>query len=71
MQDVPFPNEAVLRAMAQQLGGGKKAYQILAMRWHPDKFSQRFGSSIDNNERSALLDRVKQVFQDVNTKLKC
>ena len=57
--------------MAQALGGGKKAYQVLAMRWHPDKFAQRFGSSIDNNERDAVLDRVKQVFQDVNTKLKC
>jgi len=41
------------------------------MRWHPDKFAQKFGSFIAAQEKDAVLDRVKQVFQDVNTKLKC
>ena len=69
MRDVPFPEETVLRAMAQELGGGKKAYQTLAMRWHPDKFAQKFGSAIDEKERDAIYDKVKSVFQAINTKL--
>ena len=41
----------------------KKAYQTNALRWHPDKFLQRFGSKIKDQERDEVLKQVTEVFQ--------
>jgi len=66
-RDVPFPDQTELCAIAQQLGGGKKAFQKLALRWHPDKFSQRFGNQLDPTDKKRILEKVKEVFQIIST----
>uniref|UniRef100_A0A7S1SVE1 J domain-containing protein n=1 Tax=Tetraselmis chuii TaxID=63592 RepID=A0A7S1SVE1_9CHLO len=44
----------------------KAQYKRLAMRWHPDKFLARFGSGLQDHEREAVLERVKEVQQNIN-----
>ena len=44
----------------------RSQFKRLAMRWHPDKFLSRFGSSLKETEREAILDRVKGIQQGVN-----
>ena len=70
MADIPFPDARDIRHIAKELGGGKKAFQTLAMRWHPDKFAQKFGSNISSADKAAIYDKVKEVFQAVNTERK-
>ena len=43
----------------------KKAWQRLMMRWHPDKFNQKFGARLHENEKDKILERVKEVSQNV------
>ena len=35
------------------------------MRWHPDKFTQKFGARIPDREKEAVLDKVKSVYQSL------
>ena len=65
--DVPFPQEGDIRAMAQVLGGGKKAFQTLAMRWHPDKFMNNYGKKINPNEKDHILEKVTEIFCMINS----
>ena len=43
----------------------KKAYHTAAMRWHPDKFTQRFGSRLTGQDREQVLERVKGIYQSL------
>ena len=43
----------------------KKAYHTAAMRWHPDKFTQRFGSRLTEKDREQVLERVKGIYQSL------
>ena len=55
LSDIPFPEPFEMRDVLQHLGGGKKAFNKLALRFHPDKFRQRFGVRLDASEREGIL----------------
>jgi hypothetical protein len=38
------------------------------MRWHPDKFQQRYGPRVFEGDRERITERVKAVAQAVNEK---
>lgn len=44
----------------------KKYLRDQMKRWHPDKFLQKFGNHIVSTEREQVLQRVKQVSQELN-----
>lgn len=48
--------------------GSKKALKKYVMRWHPDKFQQRYGPRLCESDKERILDRVKAVSQAVNQK---
>ena len=43
----------------------KVNYHNAVRRWHPDKFVQSFGARLADDEREAILQRVKQVVQRI------
>ena len=47
-------------------GCDKKNFQKLAMRWHPDKFLQRYGNRLAAEDKERILVKVKEVFQAIN-----
>ena len=65
--DVPFPDEASIRILGKLNWKDKsKSFNKLAKRWHPDKFTQRFGLKLNNLERDSIMERVTQTFQRVH-----
>lgn len=44
----------------------RKALQVEQRRWHPDKFTSRWGGRLMESTREAVLERVKQVSQALN-----
>jgi len=66
--DIPFPSkESLLVKSLQTPVRRKKAFQKMAMRWHPDKFIQKFGKKLDDS--SEAKERVTAVFQDITNTL--
>ena len=64
-QDVPWPDVGVLNnALALGLEVDVRALQT---RWHPDRFTQKFGSRLVESERDAILARVTEVAASMNT----
>lgn len=59
LRDVSFP----LLSMLRQQVYDKKVYQTQVLRWHPDKFLQRFGTCLQESERDEVVKRVTEVFQ--------
>jgi len=57
--DIRVPSESQLRRQMRD----KKAFQANALRWHPDKFMQRFGQQIVEGDREEALRTVTTVFQ--------
>ena len=45
----------------------RQAYRAASLRWHPDRFLQAFGNALCDDEREAILQRVTQVSQAVNS----
>ena len=45
----------------------KKAFRRANLRWHPDKFTARYGKYLDENDRDAILARVEEISMIVNT----
>ena len=45
----------------------RQAYRAASLRWHPDRFVQGFGNALCDDEREAILQRVTQVSQAVNS----
>ena len=45
--------------------GDSRALKLLMMRWHPDKFNQRFLSLLAKEEAADIQERVTEVFQMV------
>jgi hypothetical protein len=37
-------------------------------RWHPDKFSQRFGERLAEGDRARVMERVKATSQAINVR---
>lgn len=58
--DIPFPRDGSVFLV------GQKDFKKLAMRWHPDKFMQRFGSKLRESQKDDILNQVKATFQQVN-----
>ena len=70
LSDVPFPSVAKMRA---QMGlqdndeARERIFKKVALRWHPDKFMQRFGSRLHPDDRGMIEERVKDTFQGFQT----
>ena len=45
----------------------RRAYRTASLRWHPDRFESSYGELLCDSEREAVLLRVTQVSQAVNT----
>ena len=37
----------------------------MMVRWHPDKFMQKFGCNLNVAEKNSICTRVKEVFQAI------
>lgn len=59
LEDVPFPREQNLRRAAAD----KAEYKKLVLRWHPDKWLQRYQQRIPKSQEAMLMERVTQTFQ--------
>jgi NF-kappa-B inhibitor-like protein 1 len=71
LSDIPFPpkdNVLLLANRGQDATGAerKRAFRAASLRWHPDKFVQRFGARLHDTERDDILDKVTATFQLVN-----
>eukprot|EP00658_Telonema_sp_P-2_P028608 TRINITY_DN21894_c0_g2_i3.p1 TRINITY_DN21894_c0_g2~~TRINITY_DN21894_c0_g2_i3.p1 ORF type:complete len:321 (+),score=106.36 TRINITY_DN21894_c0_g2_i3:87-965(+) len=68
MRDIPFPTKSSLSNMkfSDQKSRDSK-FKKLAMRWHPDKFMQKYGKKLDAKEKDKVESRVKEVFQMMNS----
>lgn len=68
MSDVPWP---MLDKTSLGLDGGaaarKRAFRAASLRWHPDKFLQAFGSRLHPGERDAILQKVTETSQAINS----
>jgi len=70
LDDIPFPSIAKMRAqMGKQESdeAREKIFRKVALRWHPDKFLQRYGTKLHEESRQLIMDRVKDTFQSFNS----
>ncbi len=44
----------------------RRAHRVATLRWHPDKFEQRFGSAIAAADRVRILQRTQEICQGLN-----
>ena len=63
LHDIPFPSESTLRRQIKD----KKTLKTNSLRWHPDKFTQKFGTQLFPAEREAVLQQVTKVFQIIGS----
>jgi len=61
LRDIPFPTPEEV-GVAISILGEKKALKRHMLRWHPDKFLQRYGKRLDAGERDAAMAKVKDAF---------
>lgn len=61
--DIPFPTELELELETKSSRFNERLFKQLALRWHPDKFNQKFGAQLAAHECELILTRVKEVFQ--------
>lgn len=45
----------------------RKAFRMLSLRWHPDKFQSRCGSLLHKDDEAAVMQRVCMIFQHVSS----
>ena len=70
--DIPWPAagdaDPLPGVLALPLGDRKVRLRLLQRRWHPDKFTQRFGARLggQGGERDAALQRVTAISQAIN-----
>jgi len=70
--DVPWPDagaivpNALVRFAFQQASDVKAELRKLQVRWHPDKWTQRYASRLEDTQASLILERVKEISQIVN-----
>jgi curved DNA-binding protein CbpA len=43
----------------------RKKFRKALLRWHPDKFGQACGKRLVDLERDVILERVKEIFNEV------
>jgi hypothetical protein len=70
MSDIPWPSAGDQRPLpggnSLSLGDRKVMLRLLQRRWHPDKFTQRFGARIEVVEKRSILQRVTEISQEIN-----
>ncbi|KAL3870869.1 hypothetical protein ACJMK2_038901 [Sinanodonta woodiana] len=75
INDIPWPSgktvEDDLKILLHDLGEKdsskyRKYLRVQQIRWHPDKFFQKFGDVLDESEKDKILDRVKSISQALN-----
>ena len=71
LSDIPFPpkdNPLLLPKRGEDATSAerKQAFRAASLRWHPDKFVQRFGDALHDGDREEILERVTATFQLVN-----
>ncbi|KAK3608943.1 hypothetical protein CHS0354_039189 [Potamilus streckersoni] len=75
INDIPWPSgktvEDDLKILLHDLGEKdsakyRKYIREQQIRWHPDKFFQKFGDILDESEKDKILDRVKSISQALN-----
>lgn len=70
IDQIPFPEPDQIRGMIEGSGENDQAsldvtLKKLLKRWHPDKFTQRFGKKLKEIEKEKILVKVKETFQIV------
>jgi hypothetical protein len=62
-RDVPWPNPMNLVFLTPKDDANAKKKKILRAigRWHPDKFTAAYGSRLREDEREAIMARVRSV----------
>jgi len=66
MCDVPFLDREDVERIANSVDDPKKSVQWLSLRWHPDKFTQRFGMVLHETQSDEIMARVKETFQIIH-----
>ena len=72
LADIPFPPRE--NPLCMPAGGTttskdtKQLFRQASLRWHPDKFMQRYGALLHPAEYKDILERVTETFQAVNEK---
>ena len=71
LSDIPSPPKDNVLLLANRGQGAtaaerKQAFRAASLRWHPDKFVQRFGARLQDTERDDILEKVTATFQLVN-----
>lgn len=73
--DIPWPFETEVTDISKQLfcdisTADKETYRKYLreqqIRWHPDKFLQKLGHRIKEEEKDCILERVKEISQELN-----
>lgn len=67
LEHIPFPTTLELKSVVGGLSGAdnRDSIKLMLLRWHPDKFGQKFGTLLRADERLSILERVKQTFQQI------
>ena len=67
--DIPFPSMplAFPASVYRDPQRRRDMVRTLQMRWHPDKFLQAFGASLDPVDDARIMTRVKEVSQAINS----
>ena len=76
--EVPWPCQGDTNRMIDlvkrwlELKSGEEIKKFLKeqqVRWHPDKFLQKCGNRLDNDERDKIIEQVKELSQEINSLL--
>jgi len=62
--DVPEPEDGVLSCDGAEVRADR--FKVLAKRWHPDRFFNRFSAAMKGDERDAIEAKVQGIFQALN-----
>jgi len=66
MTNIPFPSKSWFCSFPMDSAEREKKFKKLVMRWHPDKFQQKYGKKLDPKTKDKILEKVKEVFQLVS-----
>eukprot|EP00026_Physarum_polycephalum_P011560 Phypoly_transcript_11795.p1 GENE.Phypoly_transcript_11795~~Phypoly_transcript_11795.p1 ORF type:complete len:392 (-),score=107.64 Phypoly_transcript_11795:11-1138(-) len=70
LKDVPWPSGPAhnILGIKENLPFSAKKQLVRAglLRWHPDKFMQKFGSKLVAEDKNLILEKVKEISQSIN-----
>jgi hypothetical protein len=71
IENVPFPpfEQDAFRYLIKTYKGltRKDVFKIACQRWHPDKFMQKFGNTIETSEKEKIQSKLNSIFQAINS----